>query len=59
VNRGITRRDYLESTAAAAAAFTILPAGLARGYAANEKLNVGIIGAGGRIGSSSPSCCAR
>lgn len=24
--------------------FTILPAGLARGYAANEKLNIGVIG---------------
>ncbi len=48
----ITRRSYLKSTAAAATAFTILPAGLARGYAANEKLNLGIIGAGGRGGAN-------
>jgi len=44
----MTRREYLKSTAAAAGALTILPAGLARGYAANEKVNVGIIGSGGR-----------
>jgi hypothetical protein len=40
---GITRRGALKT----AAAFTILPAGLARGYAANEKLNIGIIGVSG------------
>ena len=40
----ITRRESLKK---AAAAFTILPAGLARGYAANEKLNLGIIGLAG------------
>jgi predicted dehydrogenase len=37
----ITRRESLKR---AAAPFLILPAGLARGYAANEKLNIGIIG---------------
>ncbi len=37
----ITRRDSLKK---AAAAFLILPAGLARGYAANDKLNIGVIG---------------
>lgn len=37
----ITRRESLRKTAAA---FTILPAGLARGYAANDKLNIGVIG---------------
>jgi predicted dehydrogenase len=42
----ITRRQALKS----AAAFTILPAGLARGYAANEKLNLGIIGLTGMGG---------
>ena len=48
MTRRMTRRDYLKSTAAGAAALTILPAGLARRYAANEKVNVGIIGGGGR-----------
>jgi predicted dehydrogenase len=37
----ITRRDSLKKTAAA---LTILPASLARGYAANDKLNIGVIG---------------
>jgi predicted dehydrogenase len=49
--RRITRRSYLKSTAAATA-LTILPAGLARGYAANEKVNVGIIGTGGMGGGN-------
>ncbi len=48
MTRRITRRSYLKSTAATAATLTILPAGLARGYAANEKVDIGIIGAGGR-----------
>ena len=39
----MTRRQSLK----AAAAFTILPAGLVRGYAANQKLNLGIIGIAG------------
>ena len=52
MKRRITRREYLKSTAAAAGALTILPAGLARGYAANEKVNVGIIGSGGRGGAN-------
>ena len=37
----MTRRDSLKRTAAA---FMILPAGLARGYAANEKMNIAVIG---------------
>ena len=40
----MTRRESLKT----AAAFMILPAGLARGYAANEKLNLGIIGLAGQ-----------
>ncbi len=52
MNRRMTRRECLKSSAGAAAAFTVLPAGLARGYAANEKVNVGIIGAGGRGGAN-------
>jgi len=43
---GLTRRQSLK----AAASFMILPAGLARGYAANEKLNLGIIGLTGMGG---------
>ena len=42
----ITRRDFLTSTATTAAAFTILPGGLARAYAANEKVNVACVGVG-------------
>jgi hypothetical protein len=38
----MTRRAAL----AEAAAFTILPAALVRGYAANDKLNIGVIGLG-------------
>ncbi len=44
----ITRRRFLESTARAAAAFTILRAGSARTYAANEKLNIAAIGIAGQ-----------
>jgi predicted dehydrogenase len=40
---GLTRRESLKR----AAAFTILPAGLARGYQANQKLNIGVIGLAG------------
>jgi predicted dehydrogenase len=43
----ITRRRFLQS-GVAFGVFTILPSGLARGYAANEKVNVGIIGVGGQ-----------
>ncbi len=39
----LTRRETLKS----AAAFMILPAGLARGYAANEKIDVGVVGLAG------------
>src|SRR6478735_4532003 len=42
----LTRRQALK----AAGTFMILPAGLARGYAANEKLNLGIIGLTGMGG---------
>src|SRR5678815_3142610 len=42
----LTRRQALKT----AATFMILPAGLARGYAANEKLNLGIIGLAGMGG---------
>ena len=42
----LSRRQTLKT----AATFMILPDGLARGYAANEKLNMGIIGLAGMGG---------
>jgi predicted dehydrogenase len=42
----INRRKLLQGTLAAGT-LTVLPAGLARGYAANETVNLGIIGVGG------------
>ena len=52
INEGgrVTRRESLKR---AAGAFMILPAGLARGYAANEKLNLGMIGVAGMGGVDS------
>jgi len=47
MNGRVSRRRFLKSTAIATA-FTVIPSGLVRGYSANEKLNIGIIGAGGR-----------
>ncbi|MFO7902589.1 MAG: Gfo/Idh/MocA family oxidoreductase [Planctomycetota bacterium] len=44
----ITRRRALQSLAGGSAGLTILPAGLARSYAANEKLNIALVGCGGR-----------
>ena len=46
----ITRRYFLKSTATAATAFTILQAGSARTYAANERLNLAAIGVAGQGG---------
>ena len=48
----IKRRHFLKAAGASATAFTILKAGSARAYAANDKLNVACIGAGGRAGSN-------
>ena len=42
----MTRRQALQT----AAAFTILPAGLARGYTVNQKMNIGVIGLTGMGG---------
>ena len=48
----MNRRRFLKtSTGKAASAFMILQAGSARTYAANEKLNIASIGAGGRAAS--------
>jgi predicted dehydrogenase len=43
-----SRRAFLAGTAAGAATFTIVGAGLARGTAANSTITLGLIGAGGR-----------
>ena len=43
-----SRRSFLQAAGAAAAGLTILKAGSARTYAANEKVNIASIGAGGR-----------
>lgn len=44
----IDRRNFLKVASTSAANLTILQAGSARTYAANEKLNIACIGAGGR-----------
>lgn len=44
----IDRRKFLKAASTTAATFTILQAGSARTYAANEKLSIACIGAGGR-----------
>jgi len=44
----MNRRKFLKSSGASVAAFTILQAGSARTYAANEKLNIAAIAAGGK-----------
>ncbi len=50
MTRPITRRAYLKVTAATG--LVVLPSGLARAYAANETVSVGIIGSGGRGGAN-------
>ncbi len=49
--RAHTRRVFLK-TSAAAAALTVLPAGSARTYAANEAIGLGIVGVGGMGGGN-------
>ena len=46
----LTRREFIKSGAVTATAFTILQAGSARTYGANEKLNIVSVGAGGQAG---------
>lgn len=47
-----SRRAYLRATAATTLGLTILPARLLRGYSANEKISLGIIGVGGQGGGN-------
>jgi len=44
----VSRRRFLGSSAALGAGLTILPGGLVRGYAANERLGVALVGLSGR-----------
>ena len=44
----VSRREFIKSIAAVGAAVTIVPSGLARTYAANEKVNVACIGVGNK-----------
>ena len=63
----ITRRAAVKSMVGAPCLFTILPSGLARGYSANEKLNIALVGCGtrgrglmealGRIGENLVAMC--
>ena len=48
MNGPVNRRRFLTAAGSTAVAFTILKSGSARTYAANEKLNIVSIGAGGR-----------
>ena len=48
VSKATNRRNFLRTAGATAATFTILKAGSARTYAANETLNIASIGAGGQ-----------
>ncbi len=46
--QNINRRSFLASAGAAAMAFTIVKPQVVKGYAANEKISLGLIGCGGR-----------
>jgi myo-inositol 2-dehydrogenase / D-chiro-inositol 1-dehydrogenase len=45
---GVSRRGFLAGAGATAATWTVLRPELARGYAANSKIDLGVIGCGGR-----------
>jgi hypothetical protein len=48
MKRRISRRRAMQTITAASFGFTLLPAGSARSYAANEKMNIALVGCGGR-----------
>ncbi len=48
--RGVSRRGFIAGAGAAAVSFSVVKPELARGYAANSKVDVGLIGCGGRGG---------
>ena len=45
---GVSRRHFMASAGVAAASWSVLQSQLAHGYAANAKVDVGLIGCGGR-----------
>jgi myo-inositol 2-dehydrogenase / D-chiro-inositol 1-dehydrogenase len=47
-NPSLTRRGFIASAGAAAVSFAVIEPGLVRGAAANSKINIGLIGCGGR-----------
>lgn len=47
-NRSLTRRSFLAGTSAAALGFALAEPSLVRGAEANSKINIGLIGCGGR-----------
>jgi predicted dehydrogenase len=47
-DRRIARRDFVKTAAVTAAGWTIVPAAAVRGSQANSKLELGVIGSGGR-----------
>ena len=51
MRKATTRRDFLKTAGSAGMALTILQAGSALTYAANEKLNIASVGAGGKAHS--------
>jgi len=48
MKKTVSRRRAIKSMAAASIGLTILPTGSALGYAANEKMNIALVGCGGR-----------
>ncbi len=54
----VPRRAFLQSTTAAASTFLILKSGSAKTYAANEKLSIASIGAGGRAAGDIAECAS-
>jgi len=47
-SRTVNRREFMATAGAAALSATVLPAGLVRGFQANAKVRLGLIGCGGR-----------
>ena len=44
----VSRRRFLRTSAGLGIGATVIPARLVRGYSANERLNVALVGVGGR-----------
>ena len=48
VSKTFNRREFMAKAGAAALSAAVLPAGVARGYQANAKIRLGLVGCGGR-----------